>query len=125
MSFAALKLKPESGANRIKTADDAYSFVAHLRLSHQNKSLWQVVAADAWPKNRRKVEMPASSRALSICESWHDPSCGTLATCRLLPNLTPSRCGGVFSFAEIGLLRVSGSWRGIDDARLEMKEAAN
>ena len=37
-------------------------------------------------------------------ESWHDPSCGTLATCRLLPNLTPSRRGGVFSFAEIGLL---------------------
>jgi hypothetical protein len=39
-------------------------------------------------------------------ESWHDPSCGTLATCRLLPNLTPSRRGGVFSFAEIGMLRV-------------------
>ena len=42
MSFAALKLKPESGANRIKTADDAYSFLAHLRLSHQNKPHWQV-----------------------------------------------------------------------------------
>jgi hypothetical protein len=42
MSFAAMKLKPESGANRIKTADDAYSFLAHLRLSHQNKPHWQV-----------------------------------------------------------------------------------
>jgi hypothetical protein len=38
MSFAALKLKPESGASRIKTADDAYSFV---RLSYQSKPHWQ------------------------------------------------------------------------------------
>jgi hypothetical protein len=41
MSFAALKLKPESGASQIKTADDAYSFVAHLRLSYQSKPHWQ------------------------------------------------------------------------------------
>ena len=59
-------------------------------------------------------------------ESWHDLSGGALAIlCRLLPNLTPSSCGGVFSFAEIGLLRISGSWHGVNDARLEMKEAAN
>ena len=42
MAFPSLKLKSESGANRIKSADDAYSFVAHMRLSYQNKPHWQV-----------------------------------------------------------------------------------
>ncbi len=27
MAFTSMKLKPESGANRIKSADDAYSFI--------------------------------------------------------------------------------------------------
>jgi hypothetical protein len=42
MAFASLRLKPESGASRIKSADDAYSFVAHMRLSYQNKPHWQM-----------------------------------------------------------------------------------
>jgi hypothetical protein len=42
MAFTSLKLKPESGANLIRSADDAYSFVAHMRLSYQNKPHWQV-----------------------------------------------------------------------------------
>ena len=42
MAFKSMKLKPESGANRIKCADDAYSFVMHMRLSSQNKPHWQV-----------------------------------------------------------------------------------
>lgn len=42
MAFTSMKLKPESGANRIKTADDAYSFVMHMRLSYQNKPHWQI-----------------------------------------------------------------------------------
>jgi hypothetical protein len=37
MAFRPMKLKPESGANRIKSADDAYSFMVHTRLSYQNK----------------------------------------------------------------------------------------
>ena len=41
MSFTPMKLKPESGANRIRSADDAYSFMAHLRLSYQSKPHWQ------------------------------------------------------------------------------------
>jgi hypothetical protein len=41
MSFAPMKLKPESGANRITSADDAYSFVAHMRLSYQSQPHWQ------------------------------------------------------------------------------------
>ena len=42
MGFRPMKLKPESGANRIKSADDAYSFMVHMRLSYQNKPHWQV-----------------------------------------------------------------------------------
>jgi hypothetical protein len=42
MPFTSMKLKPESGANRIKSADDAYSFVAHMRLSYRSKPHWQV-----------------------------------------------------------------------------------
>jgi hypothetical protein len=41
MHFASLKLRPESGANRIRSADDAYSFVVHLRLSYQSKPHWR------------------------------------------------------------------------------------
>ena len=41
MSFTPMKLKPESGANRIRSADDAYSFMAHLRLSYRSKPHWQ------------------------------------------------------------------------------------
>jgi phage FluMu protein Com len=42
MTFPSTKLKPESGANRIRSADDAYSFVLHMRLSDQNKPHWQM-----------------------------------------------------------------------------------
>jgi hypothetical protein len=42
MAFPSLKLKSESGASRIKSADDAYSFVAHMLLSYQNKPHWQM-----------------------------------------------------------------------------------
>ena len=42
MAFTSLRLKPESGARRIKGADDAYSFVLHMRLSYQNKPHWQM-----------------------------------------------------------------------------------
>src|SRR5712675_532962 len=42
MGFSPMKFKPESGANRIKSADDAYSFMVHMRLSYQNKPHWQV-----------------------------------------------------------------------------------
>jgi hypothetical protein len=32
MAFTSMKLKRESGANRIKSADDAYSFMVDMRL---------------------------------------------------------------------------------------------
>ena len=42
MAFTSLKLKTASGAHRIKNADDAYSFMMHMRLTDQNKPHWQV-----------------------------------------------------------------------------------
>ena len=42
MAFTSLKLKSASGANRIKNADEAYSFMMHMRLSDQNKPHWQM-----------------------------------------------------------------------------------
>jgi hypothetical protein len=54
MTFSLLKLKPESGANRIKSADDAYSFMMHMRLSYQNKPHWQVA--------RQAINQPACQR---------------------------------------------------------------
>jgi len=40
MPFTALKLKAASGANQIKSADDAYSFMMHMRLSYRNEPRW-------------------------------------------------------------------------------------
>ena len=42
MAFGSMKLKPESGANRINSADDAYSFMVHMQLSDQNEPHWQM-----------------------------------------------------------------------------------
>ena len=44
MAFSSMKLKPESGANRINSADDAYSFMVHMQLSYQNKPHWQMAS---------------------------------------------------------------------------------
>ncbi|SHH06732.1 hypothetical protein [Bradyrhizobium erythrophlei] len=41
MPFTAVKLKPVSSAKQIKSADDAYSFMMHMRLSYLNKPHWQ------------------------------------------------------------------------------------
>jgi hypothetical protein len=73
MSFAALKLKPESGAKRIKTADDAYSFVAHLRLSHQNKPHWQVARQalnHAGASDASEMQAWRAFRAAVAAEDW-------------------------------------------------------
>ena len=72
MGYSPVKLKPESGANRIKSADDAYSFMAHMRLSYQNKPHWQVARqaitqasmSDAW----------RSFRAAAAAEGWLEES---------------------------------------------------
>jgi hypothetical protein len=42
MTFIPMRLKPESGTIRIKSADDAYSFMMYMRLSYRNKPHWQI-----------------------------------------------------------------------------------
>ena len=61
MAFTSMKLKPESGANQIKSADDAYSFMVHMRLSYQNKPHWQVA--------RRALQHAGASDASEI-QAW-------------------------------------------------------
>jgi len=56
MGFSPMKFKPESGADRIKSADDAYSFMVHMRLSYQNKPHWQV-------RGRRSTKPACQRRA--------------------------------------------------------------
>jgi hypothetical protein len=41
MTFKPLMLRPESGAKKITSADDAYCFVAHLSWAVLTKPHWQ------------------------------------------------------------------------------------
>jgi hypothetical protein len=66
-------LKPESGANRIKSADDAYSFVAHMRLSYQNKPHWQIARQalnHAGVSDASKILAWRIFRAAAAAEDW-------------------------------------------------------
>jgi hypothetical protein len=73
MAFASMKLKPESGAKRIKSADDAYSFMVHMRLSFQNKPHWQVARQainHACASNECAIQAWRSFRAAASAEGW-------------------------------------------------------
>jgi len=73
MSFTPMKLKPESGANRIGTADDAYSFMAHLRLSDQSKPHWQAArqALDSvYASKVSEIRAWRAFRAAVFAEGW-------------------------------------------------------
>jgi hypothetical protein len=73
MAFASLKLKPVSGANQIKSADDAYSFVMHMRLSDQNKPHWQVARQalnHAGASDDSEIRAWRSFRAAAVAEGW-------------------------------------------------------
>jgi hypothetical protein len=52
MPFAALKLKPSSGAKQIKSADDAYSFMIHMRLSF---GISRLAGGDAGAEQCRRI----------------------------------------------------------------------
>jgi len=75
MAFNSMKLKPESGANRIKSADDAYSFMIHMRRSYQDKPHWQAArqainnfsASDAC-----EVRAWRAFREAAAAEGWLD-----------------------------------------------------
>jgi len=73
MAFTAMKLKPDSGANRIKNADDAYSFMMHMRLSYQNKPHWQVARQalnHAGASDASEIQAWRTFRAAAAAEGW-------------------------------------------------------
>jgi hypothetical protein len=73
MAFSFMKLKPESGANRIRSADDAYSFVAHMRLSDQNKPHWQMAKQaldNAFASDDSEIRAWRTFRAAAAAEGW-------------------------------------------------------
>ena len=73
MAFTSMKLKPESGANQIKSADDAYSFMAHMRLSYQNKPHWQVARQalnHASASDASVIQAWRTFRAAAVAEGW-------------------------------------------------------
>src|SRR3977135_1486791 len=74
MGFSPMKFKPESGADRIKSADDAYSFMVHMRLSYQNKPHWQVA--------RQAINQACMSEASEI-RAWRSFRAAAAAEGRL------------------------------------------
>jgi hypothetical protein len=73
MGFASLKMKPASGANQIKSADEAHSFVMHMRLSDQNKPHWQVARQalnHAGTSDDCEIRAWRTFRAAVAAEGW-------------------------------------------------------
>ena len=73
MAFTSLKLKSASGANRIKNADEAYSFMMHMRLSDQNKPHWQMARQalnNAAASDDCEIRAWRSFRAAAAEEGW-------------------------------------------------------
>jgi hypothetical protein len=63
-----VKLKPESGANRIKNADDAF-----LQLSYQNKPHWQIARQalnHAGVSDASEILAWRTFRAAAAAEDW-------------------------------------------------------
>jgi len=68
-----MKLKPESGANRIKSADEAYSFMMHMRLSYQNKPHWQMARQalnNVSASDDSEIRAWRTFRAAAAAEGW-------------------------------------------------------
>ena len=73
MPFAPVKLKRESGANRISSADDAYSFVLHMRFSFQNKPHWQTAKQalnNVCASDKGEIRAWRTFRAAAAAEGW-------------------------------------------------------
>jgi hypothetical protein len=73
MAFISVKLKPDSGANRIKSADDAYSFMMHMRLSYLNKPHWQAARQavnQAGSSEANEIQAWRNFRAAAAAEGW-------------------------------------------------------
>ena len=73
MAFVPMRLKPESGAIRIKSADDAYSFMMYMRLSYRNKRHWQVARQTlnhAGASDAGEIQAWRAFRAAAEAEGW-------------------------------------------------------
>jgi hypothetical protein len=73
MAFSSVRLKPESGANLIQSADDAYSFVAHMRLSYQNKPHWQLARQALYnfaASDASEIQTWRTFREAAVAEGW-------------------------------------------------------
>jgi hypothetical protein len=73
MAFIPMRLKPESGANRIKSADDAYSFMMYMRLSYRNKPHWQLARQalnQASASDASEIQAWRTFRAAVEAEGW-------------------------------------------------------
>jgi hypothetical protein len=73
MAFFPMRLKPESGATRIKSADDAFSFMMYMRLSYRNKPHWQVARQalnHAGASDAGEIQAWRTFRAAAEAEGW-------------------------------------------------------
>jgi hypothetical protein len=73
MAFIPMRLKPGSGATRIKSADDAYCFMMYMRLSYRNKPHWQLARQalnQASASDASEIRAWRTFRAAAEAEGW-------------------------------------------------------
>ena len=73
MSFIPMRLKPESGAIRIKSADEDYSFMMYILLSYRNKPHWQEARQainHAGASDAGEIQAWRTFRAAAEAEGW-------------------------------------------------------
>jgi hypothetical protein len=75
MSFTPMKLKAESGAKQIRSANDAYAFMMHVRLSYRNKTHWQMAKQalnHAGVSEAGEIQAWRTFRTAARVEGWLD-----------------------------------------------------
>jgi hypothetical protein len=73
MAFTPMKLKPESGAKQIRSADDAYAFMMYMRLSYRSKPHWQTAQQDlnhAGASEASEIQAWRTFRIAARAEGW-------------------------------------------------------
>jgi hypothetical protein len=73
MAFTPMKLKPESGAKQIRSADDAYAFMMYMRLSYRNKPHWQMAKQalnHAGASEASEIQAWRTFRTAARAEGW-------------------------------------------------------
>jgi hypothetical protein len=70
-----MKLKAVSGAKQIRSADDAYAFMMHMRLSYRSKTHWQMAKqalSHAGVSEAGEIQAWRTFRAAARVEGWLD-----------------------------------------------------